>query len=158
MGHAIPSSMQAQLGAWNNSEGIDLESWIGCEGNFRLAIGYATLFWPNFIEFEDYIFIEGVQASSVRQFEEVSGCTPKSVEWTLNHLHIADIQHYGCVDISSDKLIFLGNILKEIYEAKLKFQFPNKPCVVEFYQPEDKDSLYDYQLSFWQKKHDEETA
>ena len=76
------------------------------------------------------------------------------MEWTNNHLHIADIQYVGCDDISRDKVVALGNTLKEMWEAKLKWQFPDKPCRVEFYQPDDIDDLVQYQISFWQTKHD----
>jgi hypothetical protein len=150
----IPASMKAELAAWNNGQGIDLESWVGCEGNFRLVVGYASIFWPKFIEFEDYIFVDGFLIDAVRGFEAQNGITPKSVEWHMNHLHIADIQYYGCPDVSKDKLIILGNTLKEIYEAKLKLNFPNKPCIVEFYEPEDPEDLMQYQISFWQKKNE----
>lgn len=37
----------------------------------------------------------------------------------MNHLHIADIQHYGCEDISRERLVYLGRVLLEIYRAKL---------------------------------------
>ncbi|MCW8127835.1 hypothetical protein [Microbulbifer halophilus] len=150
----IPESMKAELAAWNNGKGIDLESWVGCEGNFKLAVGYASIFWPNFVEFEDYIFVEGFSEDSVRGFESQKGSTPKSVEWVINHLHIADLQHYGCDDITKDKLLVIGNTLKEIYELKLKVLFPNKPCTVEFYVPEDEEDLIEYQISFWQVKHE----
>ncbi len=72
----------------------------------------------------------------------------------MNHLHIADIQRWGCGDKSKDKLLVLGNVLKEIYEAKLQWQFPDRPCTVEFFIPDDPDDLMEYQLSFWQKCHE----
>ena len=84
-------------------------------------------------------------------FENQKGSTPKSVEAVLNHLHIEDIQHLGCEDISADKLLALGNVLKEIYQAKLSWQFPDRPCIVEFYVPDDKDNFIDYQITFWQR-------
>ena len=34
-----PQSMKDELAAWNNGAGIDLESWVGCEGRFALASG-----------------------------------------------------------------------------------------------------------------------
>lgn len=150
----IPESMKDELAAWNNGKGIDLESWVGCEGNFHLAVGYASIFWPKFVVFENYILRDGFSVESLRGFESQQGSTPKTVEWVMNHLHIADIQHYSCPDISRDKLIVLGNIFKEIYEAKLKQDFPDKPCTVEFYQPDDPDDLIEYQMSFWQTKHE----
>jgi hypothetical protein len=69
----------------------------------------------------------------------------------MNHLHLADIQYYGCKDASKDKLLLLGKVLKEIYEAKLLWKWPDRPCSVELYIPDDEDDLMEYQLSFWQK-------
>jgi hypothetical protein len=149
----IPDSMVDELSAWNDGKGISLQDWAGCRGNFRLAIGYASLFWPSFVQFEDYILTEGFAEADVRAFESQDGASPKSVEWVINHVHIADIQHLGCTDISRDKVIFLGNTLREIFQAKLAWQFPDKPCVVDFYRPDDPDDLMEYQVSFWQSKH-----
>ena len=156
----IPESMRAELGAWNNGDGIDLDTWISCEGNFRLAVGYTTLFNPSFVEFENYILrgevVDDKFIASVRGWENSGDrkSSPKSLEWVFNHLHISDTHHGGCEDISIDKILLIGNTLKDIYEAKLAYQFPQKPCVVEFHIPEDKEHLEDYQISFWQKKHD----
>lgn len=147
----IPESMKDELGAWNNGAGIDLDAWVGCMGNFALATGYAAIFWPRFVEFEGYILREGFSESALRGCGARDGQTRQGVEWLLNHLHIADIQFYGCPDISKDKIVRLGEVLEEIHEAKLKWQFPDRPCVVEFYRPEDEDDLMQYQISFWQK-------
>lgn len=83
----IPGSMSAELGAWNNGAGIDLESWIGCEGRFSLAVGYAAVFWPQFVEFDGYILREGFSEESLRGFEAQAGSGRKGTEWLMNHLH-----------------------------------------------------------------------
>ena len=149
-----PESMKSELAACNNGAGIEIESWIGCEGNFSLAVGYVSVFWPEFILFDGYILRNGFSEASLQGFAQRQGTNRRSVEWLMNHLHIADIQYYGCKDASKDKLLLLGNVLKEIYEAKLLWQFPDNPCRVEFYIPEDEDDLMEYQLSFWQKCHE----
>jgi hypothetical protein len=141
--------MKDELAAWNNGAGIDLQSWVGCEGRFALAVGYAAIFWPEFVEFEGYILHKGFCEKSLRGFERQDGSSRRSVEWTMNHRHLEDIQHLGCADISQDKLILLGNVLKEIYQAKLKWQVPNCTCTVELYLPRGND-FSQYQISFWQ--------
>ena len=156
----IPASMQVELQDWNTSHRVDLEGWVGCEGRFALAVGYASVFCPEFFEFEDYILrgegpSEGV-VRAIRGFESGPCATPRSVEWTLNHLHICDIQHYGCPDIAADRLVAIGTALKKIYEARLAHLFPERPCVVQLYIPDDPQALQDYQLSFWQAKHEEQ--
>ena len=65
----MPESMKAELSAWNNGAGIDLGAWIGCEGSFSLAVGYAAVFWPEFVEFEDYVLGRGFSEESLRGFE-----------------------------------------------------------------------------------------
>ncbi|HEX8247041.1 MAG TPA: hypothetical protein VF599_02560 [Pyrinomonadaceae bacterium] len=151
----VPESIKAELAAWNNGQGIDLESWIGCVGNFSLAVGYLSIFCPEFTEFEGYILRKRFSEDSLRGFEKNCNGDKKAVEAVMNHLHIADIQHYGCADISKDKVIVLGSKLKEIYEARLIWRFPNKPCTVSFYQPEDDTDLEAYEITFWQKANEE---
>lgn len=152
----IPESMRAELAAWNNGQGIDLESWVGCVGNFSLAVGYLSIFCPEFVKFEGYILRQGFSEDSLRRFEQCCDGDKKSVEAVMNHLHVADIQYIGCADLSKDKIIMLGSKLKEIYEARLQWQFPNEPCIVSFYEPDHVDDLDAYEITFWQKTHERE--
>jgi hypothetical protein len=150
-----PASMMPELPAWNDGKGIDLKSWIGCSGDFKLAVGYSTIFWPQFVLFEDYILREGFNLTTLRDFEKDRPGGKASVEWVMNHLHLADIHLNDRANLSEDKILLLGNTLKEIYEIKLRSQFPDRPCVVEFFEPEDRTKLIEFQLSFWQKKHEQ---
>jgi hypothetical protein len=110
----IPTSMAAELAAWNNGAGIDLEGWVGCSGNFQLAVGYSKIFWPDFEVNGDYILRADSSPEQIEAYESQEASTPQSVEGVMNHLHLADIQYGDCPDISPDKLIFLGKVLKEI--------------------------------------------
>lgn len=154
----IPDSMKEELGRWNNGAGIDLESWIGCMGNYDLATGYLTLFWPEFVEYEGYILRQGFSEESLRSFEKQTNSSRKSVEWVMNHRHIADIHCSDEDGLTQDKVAVLGRALKEIYEAKLARQFPHAPCIVEFYEPKPGGDLIDYEISFWQVKHESVSA
>ena len=154
----VPESMKATLQSWNGGAGIELREWVGCKGDFSLAVGYTTIFCPEFIEFEDYVLSRGELSDdairAIRGFESREGSTPMSVEWVMNHIHLADLQYAGCPDLTEDKLLILGEALQKIYAARLHYLFPEKPCIVEFYKPEDPAELVEYQLSFWQRKHD----
>jgi hypothetical protein len=48
---------------------------------------------------------------------------------------VTDIHHRGRGDISIDELLAIGNVLKEISEAKLQWQFQLRPCSVELFIP-----------------------
>ena len=154
----IPESMKEELQAWNNGAGIDLDGWISCMGNYSLSIGYASLFCPEFVEFEDYLFLGDEMSEKaiddVRVYEAREGITPMTVEWVMNHFHIEDIHCGDYENLTLDKILVLGESLKKTYEARLNFLFPNKLCIVKFYKPEDPNNFREYQLSFWQKKHD----
>lgn len=143
--------MKSELAAWNNGRGIDLDSWVGCEGRFALAVGYSAIFWPEFVAFERYVLRKGVGEAGLRSFERNADCTRQAIEWAMNHLHIMDIQHQDCEDIAIDKIVHLGKTLSEIYEAKLRWQFPDRRFVVDFHTPADEEDLRGYQLSFWQE-------
>lgn len=154
----IPDSMKTELGQWNNGRGIDLEDWIGCMGNFALATGYISLFWPRFVEFEGYILREGFSLKSLRAWEASEGSNRMSIEWVMNHLHISDIHYNDNEHLAEDKVIVLGEALEEIYRAKLASQFPDSPCRVEFHRPEPDGNIEDYQISFWQLRHEPQSG
>ncbi len=146
--------MLAELSKWNAGTGIPLNQWIGCMGNFRLAVGYSTVFWPCFEKFEDYIFLENRAGDleHLRQWERKLAGDKSAIERVVNHVHIRDIQHSGCEDITGERVIYLGRILREIYEAKLRWQFPDDRFKVAFYEPPDRNDLTDYQLTFWKER------
>lgn len=153
-----PKSMRAELGEWNSGKGIDLEMWIGCQGRFSLAIGYLTILWPEFEVIEDYIVRKGSSGEAIRDFSNQSGSSRLSVERTINHIHLVDLHYRGCPDATPDKMLVLGTALKEIYEAKLKWQFPDRPCTVRLYVPEDATALDEYEITFWQTTHEDADA
>ncbi|WP_297764824.1 hypothetical protein [uncultured Alcanivorax sp.] len=156
---SMPESMKEELQAWNGGDGIDLETWLDSAGDYSLAVGYTEIFCPKFVEHKGYILaaeepLHEEYLRNLKGFESREGATPKSVEWVMNHFHLSFI-HLGSKDISPDKLVFLGNALKETYEARLSYFFPDKPCIVEFHIPDDQYNFEAYQITFWQAKHDQ---
>jgi|SRR6266851_6502430 len=138
-----------ELHDWNNGEGIDIESWIGCEGNFRLAVGYSIIFWPQFVQFEGYVLREGFSVESLRGFERQRDGDRRSIEAVMNHLHITDIQHYHCEDKTRERIVYLGRVLRDIYRAKLARQFPERHFEVLF-DDSYREDLTDYEITFYQ--------
>jgi hypothetical protein len=123
------------------------------------------LFWPRFFEHDGCVFIyrEGPEAqkwlkdSYKSWFKEFKG-KKADVEGMINHLHILDILGSRDINKNSDKpyptkeqVVYLGRILKNIWECKLKRDFPKKVFKVEFYEKNITD-LIDYQMTFYQKR------
>jgi hypothetical protein len=137
-----------ELPRWNNGAGIDAEGWISCMGNYELAIGYSLIFWPRFVRFENCVLRDGFSEGSLRGFEAQPGITRASVEWVMNHEHMADI-HCNETDVSETQLRYLGRLITEIHKVKLLAEFPDLRFVVEFNDEPGLDPV-DYQMSFWQ--------
>lgn len=64
--------MRAEPARRNNGKDMDLEGWIAGSGNYALAIGYATVFWPRFVEIDGYIAREGITP------EQLYGAAPRA--------------------------------------------------------------------------------
>jgi hypothetical protein len=137
-----------ELPNWNNGKGITVESWIGCSGNFQLAIGYTTLFWPQFVEFEGYVFREGFSVESLRGFQS-QGPSRKNVEAVMNHLHIAAIHYHDLSNCTIDHALYLGRALREIYQMKLASKFPARRFEVIFDESAREDIMA-YEITFYQ--------
>ena len=152
---SIPESLKPELAEWNGGKGIDLESWISCSGSYKLAVGYAECFWPEFVLVEDYIVRAGMTVENIREWEAASESGDRQrIEATMNHLHLDGINYSDNEHLSEDILLRLGSVLAEIYDAKLSWQFPDRPCTVSFFIPEDRDDYSGYELTFWQKAHE----
>ena len=91
---------------------------------------------------------EGFSEGAVRGFESRPGSSRESVEWVMNHVHMADI-HFNAEHPSEAQLRYLGRVLREIHEVKLRADFPDLRFEVEFNDEPGLDPT-DYQLSFWQ--------
>ena len=138
-----------ELPDWNNGKGIDVESWIGCSGNFQLAVGYSTLFWPRFVEFEGYVLREGFSIDSLRGCQQQRNGSRRSVEAVMNHLHIAAIHYHDLQSFTTEHALYLGRVLREIYQVKLAWQFPSRRFEVVFDESEHSD-LMAYEITFYQ--------
>jgi hypothetical protein len=146
------SKLIPELPDWNNGAGIDVTSWIGCVGDYEKAIGYSTIFWPEFVEIDGYVLraCAGGNRDSLRRWKDGCGGSREEVEALGNHLHLRDIQYWGCPGATPERLSYLGGVLKEIYECKLKRDFPDKSFVVEFTEGDEGD-LDGFMLTFYQK-------
>ena len=138
-----------ELPAWNNGGGISVEAWVGCSGSFELAIGYSRLFWPDFVEHDGCVFFADVSAESYRGFFEQCKGDRRGVEAVLNHRHVFDYFSHAGGSATEEQIVYLGRVLKDVWETKLARDFPGRRFVVSF--PEGPfDNLIDYEITFWQ--------
>ena len=152
---SIPPSMKPELAEWNGGKGIDLEAWISCSGSVKLAVGYAEYFWPEFDLVEGSIVRSGTTSDAIQQWNKTGSGDRRTIEATMNHMHLIDIHYHDQENQTEDLFLRLGTVLAEIYEAKLQWQFPDRPCTVSLLIPENRQEFSSYQITFWQRAHEQ---
>src|SRR5688500_11843593 len=88
-------SLIPDLKQWRQHNGKDfsISDWTSIEGNIKLAIGYSFVFWPDFIEHHDCVFIKN--SFSIDNFNNWTNTEYvkhfAQIESVLNHIHIIDL-------------------------------------------------------------------
>ena len=140
------AALLPEMADWGFPEGFGANDWIRAAGRYELAIGYSLIFWPRFVVIDGYVLRDGCTADHVRAWEKATPENRIAVEAMLNHVHIADI-HEG--HATEGQLRYLGRVLREIHEVKLKADYPDRTFIVSFPDEAGLDPV-DYELTFWQ--------
>jgi len=143
---------------WKRQDGktFSIDDWIISEGNVSFAIGYSYLFWPDFIEYEDCVIIKKhFDAGNFESWKQSGSVKDYSqIEKVLNHIHILDL--FGTDkkkdEVNYEQIKFLGNKICEIFNTKLKVQFPDRDFVFIFNGNDILDAFNEYELTFYQEK------
>ena len=109
----------------------------------------SKLFWPAFIEHRDCI-LRG-DAFSQEHFDGFMTATKhdkRSVEHVVNHLHVVDI--FPDHPLTLSQVLFVGRTLREMWEAKLARDFPERVFLVTFQEPLDEDDVLEGEVTFYQ--------
>jgi hypothetical protein len=144
-----------ELPLWNNGDGIDIEGWVSCMGNYEFAVAYGEFFWPRFVEHDGCIFRGEAHEKTYRDWIDHTRGDKTGVESVMNHVHIMDIFPNVETPPSKEQIIFIGKKLKEMWEAKLTRDFPDRTITVSFSE-EDSDDLLDYVVTFYQERDTED--
>jgi hypothetical protein len=138
-----------ELAEWNYGNGIDIVSWINGLGNFEHGIAYGRMFWQDFVEHDGCVLHAGFSESNYSGFMKQLDGDREAVERVMNHCHISD--YFPNQQPTKDQIIYFGRLLKEIWQVKLKNDFPARNIQVEFYE-QDSDSLDDYEITVFQPR------
>src|SRR5881394_2922354 len=98
-----------ELQSWNNGAGIAVEHWVGCTGNFELAVGYSRLFWPDFVEHDDCVFFAAFFSQDLyRDWLKHCKGDRQRVEAVMNHQHVFDYFSHSKGSASPEQILYLG--------------------------------------------------
>jgi len=132
------------------SETIELEDWITHAGTPELAIGYLRLFWPPLLEHEGHIVLaSGFTPEAFPDFQAAVGNDTQALEQALNTVQLTELFANPEVraDLKHTQLLYVGQSLQQMWEARLALAYPHRRFVVEFAQG---DQLDDFSLTFYE--------
>ena len=134
---------------WDQGRPIDPVLWIGLVGRYDHLIAYAELLWPDFVEYDGCILRAGFSEEAYGGFMEQTSGDKRAVEAVLNHVHIIDLIP-GAYDSgpTEEQAVYLGRLMKEMWEAKLAKEFPSREFVVVF--ADRGEALEDLEVTFRQ--------
>lgn len=142
-----------ELKDFNGGNGIDIDGWIGCEGDHKHLIGYARILWSDFVEHDGCILLgDSVDEANYRAFLKQTNGDKTRVEAVMNHEHILDLfsrSHHETP--TRDVILYKGRLMKEIWQTKLNSDFPGRKITVNFLE-EDFEDITEYQITFYQER------
>jgi len=135
---------------WNDGKGIDIDSWIQCMANHKVLVGCSRILWPSFVEHDGCILLgDSVDEARYQGFLKSARGDRTVAEATMNHQHVL---HLFATELPTRALVlYVGRLMKEIWEVKLRHDFPNKKIKVVFPDGDDLE-LIDYELTFFQER------
>ena len=149
--HEDLDKLLPDLGAWNNGTGIDPEGWINCFARYDLAMGYALMFWPDFVIYDDCVFLYEPDPQNYQSWMASCNGDKTRVEGAMNHRHITDMFRNSDVRPTKETVVHIGRLLKDMWSCRLKRDFPERQIRVEFYDSDSED-LVDYQITVFQER------
>jgi len=124
--------------------------WLANVGSLGQAIAYADLFWPSFVEHDGCILLAGrFNQDSFQSWVVATGGDRRAIEGVINHTHILDLFLRHDAAPTREQVVWLGRLLREMWQAKVDRDFPGRGVVVSF--PEDAgDDLLGYEIAVFQ--------
>src|SRR5258708_4376057 len=100
-------------------------AWLQHVGTFGQAIAFSELFWPDFIEHDGCILrVDRFEEANYQEWLKSTKGDRGAVEAVINHTHLIDLFPHQELQPTREQVVQLGNILKEMWQAKLNRDFP----------------------------------
>ncbi len=125
-----------ELQEWRDTLGeeVRLEDWIDHTGDIRLAIGYMRRLWPAFRLYKKGLYLaEGFSEEIWEEWHDAHKGNRQQIERTINHVPLLDF--FANLEtqesISRIQLLYFGEYLQKMWEAKLQSEYPDRKIIVE---------------------------
>jgi hypothetical protein len=92
---------------------------------------YQNVFWPDFIEHDNCVFLAFDNAIYQQWLQRMDG-NKREVEEVMNHRHIVDLLPVSVEKPTQSLVVSFGKLLQETWQAKFNRDFPTKYFCVSF--------------------------
>jgi hypothetical protein len=117
---------------------VDPWEEIHDHGDADLALAFAHLFWPSFVERQGCVLIEHrAEDCAIAEAFERSGGDPRAVEERLNRVALRQEMPIEDSELEDETFLEVGQIMQRSWRAALAEQFPDREFVVELLGSEE---------------------
>jgi hypothetical protein len=123
---SLNTDRMSEFQQWKKANGDDFSIWDYLSGvaNVEMALAFTKLFWPDFIEHDEGIFLaEAFNQDIYEQWKAELGNDIAAIEQVMNHQHIDDLLP-GAESVGIDNLFSLGQVIQQMWKNRLKSCYP----------------------------------
>ena len=104
-----------------------LFDYLGEQGGATLAVAFAALFWPRFVEERGCVLLaEQYDAERFQEWWTQLDGECRAIEATINHLHLWDVIDPDAEDVPPEAMRHLAAVLAKTWRAALREQWPDR--------------------------------
>lgn len=127
-----PGRLFPDLQDWDDGRGISALTWVSGLGTVREAMLYSALLWPEFVEHRGCLLWSGSHEYFDDWVARLDGDL-SAVERMMNHCHLVDLARKSGQEHTEEQLDGFGRLLQEMWQTKLRRDFPHLDVRVELY-------------------------
>jgi hypothetical protein len=128
-------------------------SYLNLRADYDLAAAFSKLFWPDFIEVEDYVLLaENYEQTNFEDWKKRFNGGRHDIEAMINHVHIRDLflnspKH---VEYPGKLHKYLADVLAICWKHALQEAFPERTFTVSVF--DDPVHSYGPEITFYQEE------
>ncbi len=141
-------AMEAASRLWpeQDATGFHYFDFLHAHGSPRQALFYSGLFWPQFVEFDGMIFLEGAledesDRERVREALRLYGGDQAKTEQSFNTIEVPSLFGGRAAETTTEEDNQLASLVCAMWTARLQQLFPGRVFSVEVAHPSDDEEV-----------------
>lgn len=108
-------------------QGESVWSFLAAQGGAELAVAFAALYWPEFVEVKGCVLLrERYDPRNFKGWWEQLGGDPTRIESVINHVHLWDLFEPDEENVPEEAIESLARVLCSSWKCALCHRFPDR--------------------------------